>query len=316
MVINILLYIAAFVAIWQGAGLTIKSVDRIARKLKLSSFAISFFLLGILTSIPEMAISATAVANHNPEIFVGTLLGGTIVIFLFIIPLLAILGKGIRINHDLNNTNIIMALAVMAAPSLLVIDHRVTNPEGLLLIVLYVVLFYFVQKKHGIFDRNPIEVITHKAYTFLDVAKVGFGVVLVFISSQYIVSQTIVFSQILNIPAFYISLLVLSVGTNLPELSVAVRAVISGKKDIAFGDYLGSAAANTLLFGFFTLVNEGEVLTVNNFLMAFLFTITGLGLFYYFAKSRRDISVREGIILMGVYFLFVLYELGKGLVFR
>lgn len=314
MIITILFYFASFIIIWLGADLIIKSVDKIARKLKLSSFAISFFLLGILTSIPETAISATAVADRNPEIFVGTLLGGTVVIFLFIIPLLAILGKGIRINHDLSNNYIIFTLLVLIAPALLVIDQKVTNPEGFFMVFLYLILFYFIQKKHGIFDQNNTRIMEMKTYSFIDIAKVGLGVALVFVSSQYIVRQTITFSQILHIPAYYISLLLLSIGTNLPELSLAIRSVLTGKKDIAFGDYLGSAAANTLLFGVFTLMNDGEVLTVNNFFVTFLFTLIGLALFYFFSKSQRLISVREGVILLGVYLLFIGYEISKVLI--
>jgi len=315
LVTNIILYIISFVAIWMGAGLIIKSIDKIARKLKLSTFAISFFLLGLLTSIPEMAVSFNAVAENNPEIFVGTLLGGVVVIFLLIIPILAILGKGIKVNHSLSKKNLALVLAVTAAPALMVIDRKVTNFEGLLLIGFYAILFYVIQKKHGILDRAQTQVLSLKAYTFLDLLKVALGIGLVFISSNYIVDQTIAFSEIFHIPAFYISLIILSLGTNLPELSLAIRGITSGKQDIAFGDYLGSAAANTLLFGFFTLLNDGEVVTVNNFVVTFIIIAVGLSIFYYFSRTERIISRREGVILISLYVLFIVYELGKEVVF-
>lgn len=312
-ILNAFFYLLSFIAIWLGAGLIIKSVDRLARKLRISSFALSFFVLGLLTSIPETAVSINAIAGHNPEIFVGTLMGATIVIFLFIIPILAILGRGVKINHSLDQKHLLLALAVMAAPGLMVIDHKVTNFEGTLLIALYLVLFYIIQKKHGVFDREQTEILSAKSYSFMDLAKVALGITVVFLSSRYIVYQTIAFSEIFDIPAFYISLIVLAIGTNLPELSIAIRAIISSKKDIAFGDYLGSASANTLLFGLFTLINKGEVLTVNSFAIAFAFIVTGLGLFYFFAKSNKDISQREGFILLSVYLLFIVYEISKGL---
>jgi cation:H+ antiporter len=302
----------SFVAIWQGAGFIISAIDRIARRMKLSSFAISFFILGILTSIPEIAISATATAEHKPEIFVGTLLGGVLVIFLFIIPFLAILGKGIHINHDLDRKHILATLAVIAAPALLAVDQWITNLEGFFIIIIYCLLFNYIQKKHGIFDRAHTEILEFKAYSYLDLFKVAIGIGLVFLSSQFIVNQTIRYSQLLQIPAFYISLLLLAIGTNLPELSLAVRAVLSGKKDIAFGDYLGSAAANSLVFGIFTLINNGEILTTNSFFMTFVFTIVGLGLFYYFSQSEKNISRWEGVTLLMLYLVFVVYEMIKG----
>lgn len=312
---NILLYLASFVAIWMGAGFVIGAVDKIARRLKLSSFVISFFLLGLLTSIPETAVSFNAVAEHTPEIFVGTLLGGVVVIFLFVIPILAILGKGIKVNHSLSQKHLGLVLGVTALPSLLVLDQKISNFEGLLMLLAYGVLFYIIQRKHGLFDHNQTHVLEIKAYSFLDLLKVALGIGVVFISSNYIVEQTVNFSNLFGIPAFYISLIVLSLGTNLPELSLAIRGITSGKQEIAFGDYLGSAAANTLLFGFFTLLNDGEVLTVSNFLTTFILIILGLGTFFYFSNTQRIISRREGFVLLSFYLVFVLYELGKEVIF-
>jgi cation:H+ antiporter len=309
---SFVVYIASFIAIWFGSGLIIQSIDKIARKLRISSFAISFFILGILTSIPETAVSINAVLDHNPEVFVGTLLGGTVVMFLFVIPILALLGKGVKLSHDLDSNNLRLLLAVIALPGLMIIDQRVTNLEGFLLVASYVGIFYFIQRKHGIFEKASEDALAIKAYSFTDMVKVAGGIGIVYISSQYIVSQTMIYAQLLNIHAFYLSLLVLAVGTNLPELSLAIRAVTSGKKDIAFADYLGSAAANTLLFGVFTLINDGEVLTVNSFVITFLFIVLGLVLFYFFSQSRKDISRQEGFILLLVYIIFVLYEISKG----
>ncbi len=313
-VTGLFFYSISFLAVWFGAGLIIKSVDRIAHKLRFSSFALSFFILGLLTSIPETAVGINAVVDHNPEIFVGTLLGGTVVIFLFIIPVLAILGKGVKLNHDLDTKKLMGLLAVIATPGLVIIDHNVTNLEGLLLIVSYATIFYFIQRKHGVLETQHTEALFIKIYSFLDVIKVVFGVGVVFVSSQFIVSQTLDFARLLDIPPFYLSLIVLSLGTNLPELSLAIRTIVSGKKDIAFGDYLGSAAANTLLFGIFTLASDGEVFTFNSFMMTFLFIVSGLTLFYFFAQSRKDISTKEGVILFIVYAAFVLYEISKGVV--
>lgn len=310
---TLFVYVISFVAIWFGAGLIIQSVDRIAHKLRLSSFTVSFFILGLLTSIPETAVGINAVFDHTPEVFVGNLLGGTMVIFLFIIPLLAVLGKGVKLSHDLSSRNQLRLLAVIAAPGFVMIDHRATNLEGFCLIALYAIIFYSIQKQRGFLGKKQVKALSAKAYSFIDLAKVVVGIIIVYVSSQYIVSQTLAFAEMFHISAFYISLIVLSLGTNLPELSIAIRAIISGKKDIAFGDYLGSAAANTLLFGIFTLLNDGEVITINSFIVMFILIITGLGLFYVFSQSKNEISRREGLILMAVYVAFMIFEIFRGL---
>lgn len=311
LVTNVLLYIGSFIFIWLGAGLVVSSVDRFSRKLGLSSFAVSFIILGILTSTPEFAVGLTAVAEHKPEIFVGNLIGGIPVIFLFIIPILAIFGNGIKINHDFTLKNLLITLGVIIAPSFFMLDKKMSSIEGIILIFLYIVLIFIVEKKHGFFDRTNVQAMNIKAYSYKDLVKILLGIGIMFVASQIIVDKTMYFSEILNISAFYISLIALSLGTNLPELSLAVRSVFSGKKDIAFGDYMGSAAANTLLFGIFTLLSGGEVLSINSFYKTFLFVVGGLILFCLFSRSNNTLSRGGGFVLFSLYLIFAFFQLSR-----
>lgn len=312
--VNIFLYILSLFAIWLGAGLIIKSVEKFSHRLHLSPFLISFVILGLLTSIPETAVGITSIIDKKPEIFVGNLLGGTMVLFLLIIPLLAVLGNGININHNLDSKKLMYLLAIIAVPGLFAIDQRLTTIEGLILVGCYVLVINYIHKNQ-IPDNQPENILGLKLYSIVDLAKVALGIGIVFISSQIIVSQTIQFAGLMGIPSFYLSLIILSLGTNLPEISIAVRAILSGKKEVAFGNYLGSATANTLLFGVFTVFNNEQVFIQDSFIITFLFIILGLGTFYYFSRSKKDISKKEGLILLLIYSLFVIYEVVKGLFF-
>lgn len=306
---NILLYLGAFIFIWIGSGLIVSSVDRFSKKLRISSFIISFVILGLLTSTPEFAVGLQAVADHDAEIFVGNLLGGIPVIFLFVIPILAMLGNGINLKNELDKKTLVFSLIVIAAPSFLVLDKRITNIEGAALIALYLTLVYFVQRKHKLFDPNNFQTLKIKLYSYIDILKVLIGIGIVFVSSNVIVDKTLFFADYLNVSAFYIGLIVISLGTNLPELSLAIRSVILGKKDVAMGDYMGSAAVNTFLFGLFTLLHNGEVITVTNFVVTFFFISIALVLFYVFSRSKNTISRKEGAILFALYIVFVSVEL-------
>ncbi len=286
----------------------IQSVHAFSRKLKFSPFAVSFVLLGLLTSVPEFSVGLQSVSEKNPEIFIGNLIGGITVLFLFVIPLLAIFGKGISLKHELDTGTLAATLGVILAPSALVLDKNVSTVEGVVMICLYVTLLLIIERKHGIFDKENAELLSTKAYSPKDFLKILFGIGLVFVSSTIIVEKTLYFAELLNMPAFYISLIVISLGTNLPEISIAVRAVISGKRDIAMGDYMGSAAANTLFFGIFTILSHGEVLTVANYLTTFLFISTALFLFYVFSATKKSISRLDGGMLIVVYIIFLVLE--------
>ena len=305
---SIISYIAYLAALWFGAGLIIQSVEKIAHRLHLSPFIVSFTLLGLLTSIPETAVGLTAVMEHKPEIFVGNLIGGVAIIFLLLSPFLAIASKRIVISHQLSRIDLIAALIVTLLPSLFIVDGRVTVSEALIAIILYGFLMYGLNRRSGMLKAKSKKALNYRAYSLMDLVKIAVGVGVVIVASHGVVEQTITFAQMLHISSFYVSLFALSLGTNLPELSLAVGAITLGKKDIAFGDYLGSAAANTLVFGLCTLLSGGVVLTTNHFLLTFGFITVGLGFFYYFISSRHDITRREGLVLLAVYLLFMVAE--------
>jgi cation:H+ antiporter len=307
--INLFLYIVSFIFIWLGSGLIVNSASKFSKKLKLSAFAFSFVFLGILTSTPEFSVGLQAVADRNASIFVGNLLGGIIVLFLVIIPLLAIFGNGINLKHELDHKQLILTMGVIALPSILILDKKVTNIEGLIMIISYLILLFFIQRKNGIFDRENEQLLDIKSYSLKDILKIIIGLVIVFISSSLIVSKTIYFANFFNISTFYISLLVIALGTDLPELTLAIRSIISGKKDIAMGDYIGAAAVSTLLFGIFTILHNGEVITVSNFLTTFIFIITALSLFFFFSFKNQFLTRINGIFMLIIYILFIAVEL-------
>ena len=309
MLIELALYVFAFILLWFGSGVIVNSIDHFTKRLRLSPFTISFFILGLLTSIPEFAVGLTSVVEGKPEIFVGNLLGGAIVLFLLVIPLLAIIGNGIRINHDLSNLKMIVTLGTILAPALLALDNKISNPEGVVLIVMYVMLFIILQKKGNLFTTLIKNKTARSRKSGFIILKIIFGVILVTIASSLILDETFYFANLFKIAPFYVSLIALSIGTNLPELSIAMRSILKGKKDIAFGDYMGSAAANTLLFGIFTLLNKGKAFYVHNFFITFLFMVGGLTVFFLFSRTKKDISRREGIVLLSIYIFSIMAEL-------
>lgn len=309
LIFNLFAYAVSFILIWFGAGLIVSAATKFSQKLKLAPFAFSFVFLGILTSTPEFAVGLQAVADHDPEIFVGNLLGGIVVLFLVVIPILAIFGNGISLKNEMGNKMLLVTMAVILLPSLLTLDKRVTNLEGVIMIASYLGLLYAVERNKGIFDRENKELLNTKAYSYKDFLKIILGLGIVFVASSIIVDKTMFFADYFNISAFYIGLIIIALGTDLPELTLAIRSVLSGQKQLAMGDYMGAAAVSTFLFGLFTVLHNGEVITVSNFFTTFIFILTALALFYFFSRSKNNISRLEGLILLSVYFIFIIFEI-------
>lgn len=308
MIASISLYLISFIIIWIGSGLIVTSVDHLSRKIKASSFAVSFFVLGLITSVPEIGVGLAAISSRRPEIFIGNLLGGVILIFFLIIPLLAIFGRGIKLSHQLQNSNLLFCFITILAPAYFVMDKKVMPWEAVIIVFLYLSLFVFIQKQKGFLDGGS-GVFNLKRYSLWDLIKVLLGVISIFGASRLIVAQTLFLAEWLKVSPFIIGLLILPVGTNLPELFIGIRSITLGKKDVAFGDYIGSATANAFLFGLLSLISPDGVATESNFLYMFFIILGGSFLFYYFARSGYHLSRREGSLLLLVYLAFLLFEI-------
>jgi cation:H+ antiporter len=301
--------VLAFTGLWFGSGLIVDAIKKLARKIRIPSFAFSFFILGLLTSIPEIAVGINAISENRPEIFVGTLLGGVIVMFLLVIPLLAVLSKAVHIKKHLSDKSLLVTLGIIATPALFATDQVITNLEGFVLVALYVTLFYIIKTRKGMLGRvENVFKHEHLDWRHSSFLHLCIGIIVVFISSRYIVDQTIELSTYFGVSTFIASLLVLSVGTNLPEIALAIRSLTSKAEDVALGDYLGSAAANTLLFGIFTLINNGEVVTEKQFFITFIIIIVALGTFYAMTRGKSKLTRKEGFALLGFYAAFICYE--------
>ena len=308
--VHIFLFVFSAAVIWFFAGLLIESVDRVARRFHTTGFTVAFFVLGFLTSISEISVAVNATVARVPEMSVGNLVGASFVILLFIIPSLAVAGKNIELRHTLSKSNLQLALATIFLPVLFVIDGDVTRGVGLLILFVYLALLFAIRGQEDS-DRevrvSKEDLLGSKGVTGTDGFTIIVGGLFIFLAGHFLVEQSVYFANLLSVPSSLIGLMLLSVGTNVPELVIAVRSILKKHKDIAFGDYIGSAAANTLIFGLLPLVNGGFGVETSGFTSTALLMLVGLVLFYFFARSKRMLSRNEGLILLLFYGAFLYF---------
>lgn len=311
LVLQLLLFFGSFVIIWFSAGVAITELSKLAEAVQVSRFILSFFLLGILTSLPEISIGVNALITHDPQIIVGTMIGGVIVLFLLVIPLLSITGNGVKIPKEMQSTNLLLPMLTILAPSLLTADGSLGQFEGVLLIILYSLIFIFVSSKHNVLDRLQQKIIKKRFQRKVVAVKIFASVALMLVAANQIVRSTEFIAEIMSWSPFIVSLLLISLGTNAPELSIVIRSVLSKKQDVALADYLGSAAANSVVLGVFSIMNQGPILIPNHHIHRMAYLLVGLLLFAVFARSDRKLSRLEGLIMISLYGMFFLTELTR-----
>ena len=116
-------------------------------------------------------------------------------------------------------------------------------------------------------------------------------------------------------PAFGMStvvfgLVMVSLGTTLPELTLAVGAAAKKEVALIMGNLFGSIVANaTLIVGLLALISPFETDNMANYSLVNMAFVVVFGLFWLFTSTKRRLDRFEGLILVGVFFVFVGLEL-------
>lgn len=310
MLTHIGIFLLALSVLWFFAGLLLDSVGRLATRLCRSGFGTAFFVLGFLTSIGEISVAVNAGIAGVPGVSAGNLAGASFVILLLIVPFLAVAGNGLSIKGLVSKETLTFTLIVILLPLLLLADGSVTMLEGGFAIIAYLALAYSIRNRPEGKVSNvclPVSKKDHGALV-IDTVKTLVGGAAVFVASHFLVQESIAVATYISVPASLIGLLLLSIGTNIPEIVIAVRAVLRKQKDIAFGDYLGSAAANVPIFGALAFFTGGFVVESSEFVATAILALAGFVLFYLFARTHSELSRKEGHLLLSFYAIFVLIQ--------
>lgn len=300
----------SLICLWVGSSIAVKAVTTLSRSFKVSSFFVSFFILGLFTSITEISVGVTALLENQPEVYVGDLLGSSVVVYLLVIPLLAIAGNGIKLNHSFKFRDLIATSLIVAMPSLLTLDNNFSLFDAFVCVSIYAYLIILVNKRANLLEKILHEKLTYKTIS-INIIKILVAVSIIVVGSHILIQQIPNLGQLLGISPFIVSIIIVSLGTNIPELTIAVRSIISNQKEIALGDYLGSAALNTFEIGVLTILGNSTVRAEGSNFSIIVFVIA-LFAFICAMKSKNSISRTEGALLLIFYLAFIFFEIRTG----
>jgi cation:H+ antiporter len=140
-IVNLILFLIFLAVLIRCAGYAIKYSSRIAKTLRLPEFAVSFFIIALISVLPEATISVISAINGEPELGLGTLLGSNVTDLTLIFGIVALFSlKGIKVKSKILRNNFFY-LILLLFPLILGIDGRFSRIDGGILLLLGV-LFY------------------------------------------------------------------------------------------------------------------------------------------------------------------------------
>ncbi len=132
-----LILILGFFLVIIGAYFTVESASAIAHSFNISEWLIGIILISFGTSLPELAVSISAVVKGKAEIAIGNIIGSNLANITVVLGTTGVI-KDIPIslqNHIFDITTMITATAIL----LIVTNNRLyIRPVGILLVTLLV----------------------------------------------------------------------------------------------------------------------------------------------------------------------------------
>jgi cation:H+ antiporter len=270
----------------------------------LSPFVIGVLIVGMGTSLPELASSIAAVFTNNTEIVIANVVGSNITNILLVVGILALLSKKIVIRKDLLQSELPLFAIATTHFFFIVSDGVVDRVEAGLLLGTCAAYLWYILKDSDEVGADEVKV----ERDWKTIYGLGFWLVLGLIAiiggAHYTVYAAVDLAEMIGVPVSIVSILAIAVGTSLPELMVSLRAIKTGEVDMAVGNIFGSNAINMLLVvgvpALMTTLYADEV-------------VMGVGLHILMASSvillvhglARKLMQWEGAMLLLFYAFFV-----------
>lgn len=319
------LLIIGFVFLIKGADFFVLSSSSMARKHNISPLIIGLTLVAFGTSLPELAVSFVASLTVQPgmtaDIALGNVVGSNIVNITLILGLTALV-KSVPVSPTMHKREfpylILTTVVLVLFTYLFQIDYLIVWWEALILLILFIMYIYLmVTNKNQPLEESEIKIINQKKAVILlivGILGVSIGGFMVTKGAEFIAVKVLVnsFSMTLSKATTLVGLSVVAIGTSLPEMVTSIVAAKKGENEIAFGNIVGSNIFNSLfiigLSGMFSPLGVNNDVAIDMLLLIpiTLFAVT-------FAISRHKVSRLEGVMLVCIYVIYLVYIILRAL---
>jgi len=304
LIINLLFFLIACIFLAGSGSLAVRSLVKISKYHEFSEFVIGFIIIAFATSLPELFVGIMSSLNQIPALSLGNVIGSNIVALTLVIGIAALLGKRVKIESEVEKRDIFYTSIIAILPLALFLDHQLSRTDGIALIlvfILYITRLYVQRKKFKkVVDGVVKKEVPKEVIIFI------ISLIILLLSSIFIVQFASLLAIELALYPILIGLVIISIGTSLPEISFEVHSVIKGYSGMALGNLLGSVVTNSaLVLGIGAVIYPIEAY-FPSFLTGAIFLIVVLSIFGILAKTGKEITRKEGIVLLMFYILFII----------
>lgn len=312
---NILLVIAGLVLLTWGADRFVHGAASAARNLGIAPLLIGLTVVAFATSAPEILVSIVAATQKEPGLAIGNALGSNIVNIGLVLGITAMI-RPIKLESATLRREMPALLAVSLLTVSLFLDSYLSRIDGAVMLTgLVIVMVWLVRLGIRSAVNDPIkrdfeaEIPTDVSMT-MALVWLGIGLGTLLVGADLLVDGAIGIAKQLGISEVVIGILVVALGTSLPELAVSLASALKGEYGLAIGNIVGSNIFNLLaVIGIAATIEPAAlaptVLSLHVFVMA-AFTLVLFAMTYDY-DGKAELSRMEGVALLAAFIAYDTY---------
>ena len=230
----------------KGAELLVKKASVLAWKFRVSPFFVGIILLGMGTSAPEWAVSAIASVNGLSNLAVANVFGSNLFNILLVLGIILLKPLSKTTLHLIRKDILFLVLSSFVLIPMMW-NRFFSRQEAFFLTIIFFayILLSFLSSRKGKLSLPSREThANHKSF-LKEILFIILGFSLLIGGSFLTVMGAAAIGEKLGMSERLIGLLIVSVGTSLPELFASSVAILKGVKDMAVGNIVGSNIFNT-----------------------------------------------------------------------
>lgn len=303
--------VSIFLLIFSGKK-SVKSLVGLSRFLKLKEFILAFILMAFATSLPELFVGISAALNNVSEVSLGDIFGANIINLTLTIGLTVLILGSLQIERDTVKKNSVFTAIVTLLPLLLLLDGDISRIDGAVLLLAFVLFLNWLFERKELFRKvyNNIETGLFNFKKFLKNFAVFIASISGLLIAGYLIIQSVIFfANFLKIDLGFIGLILLGLGTALPELYFSIQAGRSGQSSMILGNLMGTIVVNsTFILGLVSLIQPIKIIDLSSYGMARIFLLIAVLFFLLISRTKNKISRKEGLMIISIYFIFIIFE--------
>ncbi|MFA5332960.1 MAG: sodium:calcium antiporter [Candidatus Nanoarchaeia archaeon] len=309
MIIELGIMLASMIFLAIASDKAVDYAIKISKYLGITGLSAGFIILSVSTSLPELFVSIHSSLVKEIGLSLGNVLGSNIANVTIILGLAFFLSgrRFIKFNRRVFQGLLSFLFVASIIPLFILQTGNLSSIMGVILLILFIFFAVKTPKKiEGIQEMEKAK----KSETTITVIKFIVSLIIVLFSSKLLVDNSIIIAELLGIPNSIIGATIIGFGTSLPELSTTIQAFRKKLYDVGIGNIIGSCITNlTLILGVSSLLSTVPI-NILSFSTLIFFTILSMIITWYFVSTDRKIDRKEAAILIIIYLIFLLQELG------